>query len=90
MYQRAFAQKIAEMNKMKDTYYYENGIQFCKDLEFNGIVYGMKGKFQPNKNGKIQASNEAYYWRNDGHFARAVLMEDGAWCAYASYSKKGY
>ena len=45
---------------------------------------------QPNKNGKIQASNEAYYWRNDGHFARAVLMEDGAWCAYASYSKKGY
>ena len=27
---------------MKDTYYYENGIQFCKDLEFNGIGVEVK------------------------------------------------
>lgn len=60
--------------------------RFLPDLEFNGLVYEPRTSFD----NKFQAQREAAMIRFlENRWARAVMMEDGVWVAYASMATKG-
>ena len=62
--------------------------QYLPDLEFNGLVYEPRTEFHP-PHAKFQAQREAAAIRwMENRWARAVMMEDGVWVAYASRATK--